>query len=87
LSGQIAHGETPDVVRNSAILKGMNIPRTGQTTYNVGTLVTKTLVIAGEGTSPLRRIIRAARCFALTTKRPAKKSARFTCLHHRPDLR
>jgi quinoprotein glucose dehydrogenase len=46
---QIAHGETPDVVRNSAILKGMNIPRTGQTTYNVGTLVTKTLVIAGEG--------------------------------------
>jgi len=46
---QIAHGETPDVVRNSAILKGMNIPRTGQTTYNIGTLVTKTLVIAGEG--------------------------------------
>lgn len=46
---QIAHGETPDVVRNSELLKGMNIPRTGQTTYNVGTLVTKTLVIAGEG--------------------------------------
>ena len=46
---QIAHGETPDVVRNSELLKGMNIPRTGQETYNVGTLVTKTLVIAGEG--------------------------------------
>jgi quinoprotein glucose dehydrogenase len=46
---QIAHGETPDVVRNHAALKGMNIPRTGQTTYNVGTLVTKTLVVAGEG--------------------------------------
>ncbi len=46
---QIAHGETPDVVRNSEILKGMNIPRTGQITYNIGTLVTKTLVIAGEG--------------------------------------
>jgi quinoprotein glucose dehydrogenase len=46
---QIAHGETPDVVRNSEILKGTNIPRTGQTTYNIGTLVTKTLVIAGEG--------------------------------------
>jgi len=46
---QIAHGETPDVVRNSALLKGMNIPRTGQITYNIGTLVTKTLVIAGEG--------------------------------------
>jgi quinoprotein glucose dehydrogenase len=46
---QIAHGETPDVVRNSETLKGLNIPRTGQATYNIGTLVTKTLVIAGEG--------------------------------------
>jgi quinoprotein glucose dehydrogenase len=49
ISWQIAHGETDDVVRNSPALKGMNIPRTGQGTYNVGTLVTKTLVIAGEG--------------------------------------
>jgi quinoprotein glucose dehydrogenase len=46
---QIAHGETPDVVRNNPALKGLNIPRTGQTTYNVGTLITKTLVIAGDG--------------------------------------
>jgi len=46
---QIAHGETPDVVRNHEALRGLNIPRTGQQTYNVGTLVTKTLVIAGEG--------------------------------------
>jgi quinoprotein glucose dehydrogenase len=46
---QIAHGETPDVVRNYPAFKGMNIARTGQQTYNVGTLITKTLVIAGEG--------------------------------------
>jgi quinoprotein glucose dehydrogenase len=46
---QIAHGETPDVVRNHPALKGLDIPRTGQTTYNVGTLITKTLVIAGDG--------------------------------------
>jgi quinoprotein glucose dehydrogenase len=46
---QIAHGETPDVIRNHPALKGLNIPRTGQTTYNVGTLITKTLVIAGDG--------------------------------------
>jgi quinoprotein glucose dehydrogenase len=46
---QIAHGETPDVVRNHPALKGTNIPRTGQETYNIGTLVTKTLVIAGDG--------------------------------------
>jgi glucose dehydrogenase len=46
---QIPHGETPDIVRNNPALKGMTIPRTGQTTYNIGTLVTKNLVIAGEG--------------------------------------
>ena len=46
---QIAHGETPDVVRNYPAFKERNIPRTGQQTYNIGTLVTKTLVIAGEG--------------------------------------
>lgn len=46
---QIAHGETPDVVRNYPGFRGMNIARTGQQTYNIGTLITKTLVIAGEG--------------------------------------
>jgi quinoprotein glucose dehydrogenase len=45
---QIPHGETPDFVRNSPALKGMQIPRTGQTSYNIGTLLTKTLVIAGD---------------------------------------
>jgi glucose dehydrogenase len=46
---QIAHGETPDNIRNNPALKGMNIPRTGQSGYNIGTLVTKSLVIAGDG--------------------------------------
>jgi quinoprotein glucose dehydrogenase len=45
---QIAHGDTPDVVRNHPALKGVTIPRTGRT-GRIGTLVTKTLVIAGEG--------------------------------------
>ncbi len=45
---QVAHGETPDFIRNNPALKGVNIPRTGQTSYNIGTLVTKTLVIAGD---------------------------------------
>jgi quinoprotein glucose dehydrogenase len=45
---QVPHGETPDFVRNSPALKGMDIPRTGQTSYNIGTLLTKTLVIAGD---------------------------------------
>ena len=44
---QIAHGDTPDNVRNHPALKGLDIPRTGQAGI-IGTLVTKTLVIAGE---------------------------------------
>jgi quinoprotein glucose dehydrogenase len=46
---QIPHGETPDYVRNSPSLRGIDVPRTGQTTFNIGTLVTKSLVIAGDG--------------------------------------
>jgi quinoprotein glucose dehydrogenase len=45
---QIPHGETPDYIRNHPALKGLNIPRTGQTSYNIGTLLTKSLVIAGD---------------------------------------
>ena len=48
LSWQIAAGETPDFIRNNPALKGLNIPRTGQTSYGIGTLVTKSLVIAGD---------------------------------------
>ena len=44
---QVAHGETPDNVRNNPALKGVTIPRTGRT-GTVGQLVTKTLLIAGE---------------------------------------
>jgi quinoprotein glucose dehydrogenase len=44
---QIAHGDTPDNVRNHPALKGLDIPRTGQPGI-IGTLVTKTLLIAGE---------------------------------------
>jgi quinoprotein glucose dehydrogenase len=45
---QVAHGETPDLVRNHPALKGLTIPRTGRPGGRIGTLVTKTLVIAGE---------------------------------------
>jgi quinoprotein glucose dehydrogenase len=44
---QVAHGDTPDAVKNHPALKGLTIPRTGRVGL-VGTLVTKTLVIAGE---------------------------------------
>ena len=44
---QIAHGETPDNVRNNPALKGVTIPRTGRA-GNLGMVTTSTLVIAGE---------------------------------------
>ena len=83
---QIAHGETPDNVRNHPALKGLNIPRTGRGGI-IGTLVTKTLVIAGEAgffTTPPEF---AARCCAPTTRRPAKKWARSTCPRRRAARR
>jgi quinoprotein glucose dehydrogenase len=52
---QVAHGETPDFVRNHPDLQGLEIPRTGRTggaggsSGGIGTLTTKTLVISGEG--------------------------------------
>jgi quinoprotein glucose dehydrogenase len=44
---QVAHGETPDNIKNHPALKGVTIPRTGRA-GNIGVLVTKSLVVAGE---------------------------------------
>ncbi len=44
---KIPHGETPDHIRNNRALEGLDLPRTGQP-GSVGTLVTGTLLIAGE---------------------------------------
>jgi len=44
---QIAHGDTPDNIKNHPALKGLNIPRTGRPGL-LGPTVTKTLVICGE---------------------------------------
>ena len=45
---QVAHGETPDDIRNHPRLQGVDVPRTGRI-GRIGTLVTRTLVISGEG--------------------------------------
>ncbi len=47
LMWQVAHGDTPDAIRNNPALKGLNIPKTGQP-GNVGLVVTKSLVIMGD---------------------------------------
>jgi quinoprotein glucose dehydrogenase len=47
IAWQVPHGETPDNIKNHPKLKGLTIPRTGRI-GRIGTLSTKTLVIAGE---------------------------------------
>src|SRR5262245_8224796 len=47
ITWQVPHGDTPDVVRNHPLLKGKDIPKTGQNGA-VGPVVTKTLVIMGD---------------------------------------
>src|SRR5262249_29659904 len=47
IAWKVAHGETPDNIRNSPALKGITIPRTGRGGL-VGVLTTASLVIAGE---------------------------------------
>jgi len=44
---RVLHGDTPDAVRNNPGLKGLRIPKTGQTGI-VGGAVTKTLFIVGD---------------------------------------
>ena len=44
---QVAHGETPDAIRNHPALKGLKIPRTGMI-GKIGPLTTKSLVICGD---------------------------------------
>ena len=44
---QVPHGDTPDNIKNHPLLKGMNIPKTGQS-GSVGVLITKTFVASGD---------------------------------------
>ena len=50
IAWRVPHGETPDAIRNNPALKGVTIPKTGRL-GRIAPLVTKTLVIAGEGSS------------------------------------
>ena len=69
IAWQIPHGETADEVRNHPDLKGLSLQRTGRP-GRIGTLVTKTLVIAGEGglfTTPSGRRGAMLRAYDKTT--------------------
>jgi quinoprotein glucose dehydrogenase len=45
---QVPFGATPDAIRNHPALRGLNLGPLGRQGNNAGTLVTKTLLIAGE---------------------------------------
>jgi quinoprotein glucose dehydrogenase len=45
---QIANGDTPEHIANNPLLEGVDLPRTGSES-RAGTLVTETLLFAGEG--------------------------------------
>jgi quinoprotein glucose dehydrogenase len=44
---EVPHGETPDFVTNNPLLKGIKVPRTGQSGI-LGVLSTKSLVMCGD---------------------------------------
>ncbi len=70
---QVPHGDTPDNVKNNPALKGVNLPRTGRGGAAI-TLVTKTLVIAGEkgvATQPDGRSGALLRAYDKTTGKDA----------------
>jgi quinoprotein glucose dehydrogenase len=47
---QKTHSSTPDEIKNHPALRGLNLPRLGQPGRTfIGTLTTKTLLVAGEG--------------------------------------
>lgn len=45
---QVPFGATPDNIRNHPALKGLNLPPLGRPGNNSGTMVTRTLLVAGE---------------------------------------
>ncbi|HEX2801952.1 MAG TPA: hypothetical protein VHN73_07805, partial [Phenylobacterium sp.] len=58
IAWRVAHGDTPDAVRDHPALKGLTIPKTGQA-GKLAPLVTKTMLVCGDAvqttTSPGKR--------------------------------
>ena len=64
---QVPHGDTPDNIKNHPMLKGLNIPKTGQS-GSVGVLITKTIVVVGDPQVTAPRTASVARRCAPTTR-------------------
>ena len=79
---QVPHGDTPDHIRDHPLLEGVTIPRTGRA-GRVGTVITRTLVIAGGPASSQRRRASAVPCFVRMTRPTATTLDRSICPHRR----
>ena len=75
---QVPHGDTPDNIKNHPLLKGMNIPKTGQS-GSVGVLITKTFVASGD--PGITTVERRARRIASRLRQDdrARRSAKSAC--------
>ena len=77
IAWQVAHGETPDHIKNHPLLKGIPIPRTGQSGI-LGTLTTRSLVICGDsGLFTDEKGVKGARLRAYDKKTGEEKGAVF----------
>ena len=74
---QVPHGDTPDAIKNHPLLKGMNIPKTGQS-GSVGVLITKNFVAVGRSRhhDRQRRARRVAARLRQDDRRADRRSAR-----------
>ena len=83
---QVAHGDTPDNVRDHPALKGMNIPRTGRP-GQAGTWSPRLCWLPAKKAWSRWRTAVAERICGLTTRPPARMPVRYTFRRHRADRR
>ena len=80
IAWQVPNGDTPPNAKDALTKLGLtNVPPTGFPSQ-ASFVVTKTLLIGGEGSGDVR-------CSMPTTRRPARTSRRFRCPAVRPACR
>ncbi len=86
--GKKTHSSTPDDIKNHPALKGLNLPRLGQPGRTfVGTLTTKTLLIAGEGGVHRNEAEQRVALLRAYDKATERTSVRWRCPTSKPGRR
>ena len=87
IAWQVAHGETPDNIKNNPALKGLTFRAPASRSAASGRYRPKRWWSRANPGSRRRRPASAARCCGRTTRRPARRSAPCTCRRRKPDRR